>query len=316
MNYLIQRDFPTRLYRGGLVAILILIGWSCKAPEKKTERIPEAFSFSGRPHFANPVDPRTLAKSDSVIASIRQKTSLTEDDFVEIGKQLAATSRYQAAIENYTEGLALYPNSYKLLRNRGHRFITVRLLNRAYTDLSQAEVLLRNETNDVMETGLDGKPTATVRHQVWYHLGVYYFLMEKYKPAADCFQKALETAGDPKNVVGASDWLFTSYVRFGRIKQAVELLETISPDLETDHENPYFRRFMIYKEVTKPEDVKEVTMNPDSMNIQQVTVLYGVANFYTIRGKDKEAEELYNKILKTSAWPSFAYIITEKQMNR
>ncbi len=46
-----------------------------------------------------------------------------------------------------------------------------------------------------MEVGLDGKPTATVRHQIWYHIGVYHYLSGNYSKAAAAFEQAVATGG-------------------------------------------------------------------------------------------------------------------------
>ena len=150
---------------------------------------PEAYSFTGKPLFTKPAEPKALKKSDSLIAIYNAKGDMSEDDYVEIGKQLSATARFKMAIQNYTEGLAKFPNSYKLLRNRGHRYLNVRQLDNAIIDLMKAGELI-GDAPDVMEYGVDGKPTATVRHQIWYHIGVYNYLTRDYKKSAEAFEKA------------------------------------------------------------------------------------------------------------------------------
>src|SRR5579862_6453550 len=82
----------------------------------------QAYSLSGKPLFSPPQDPKALKKSDSIIQVVRSKGKLSEDDFIDIGKQLVATARYKEAVENFTIGLAQFPESFKLLRYRGHRY--------------------------------------------------------------------------------------------------------------------------------------------------------------------------------------------------
>ena len=301
--------------------LMLLFMFSCAKQKEQTATdsdqtsapSPEAISFSGKPLYSKPAEPAALKKSDSTIATLKNKGVLTEDDYVEIGKQLVATARYKQAVGNYTEGLAKFSNSYKLLRNRGHRFITLRQLEKAITDLTKAEELIRTEP-DVMEYGLDGKPTATVRHQIWYHIGVYHYLTKNYDKSAEAFEKALTTAGDLKNVMGASDWLYNSYQRLGQKEKAETLLKSITPDADTDRENSYFRRIMLYKGVITPEELIDVNMPPEKMSVQEVTKVYGLANTYAYRGDEKKAIELYNIILKSDAWPGFAYAAAEKDL--
>jgi tetratricopeptide (TPR) repeat protein len=299
-----------------ILAVIFLFLLSCAGNKEQVyseSPAPQALSFSGKPLFSKPAEPAVLSKSDSIIDAIKSKGEISEDDFVEIGKQLVGTARYKLAVDNYSEGLSKYPDSYKLLRNRGHRFITLRQLDDAMKDLTKAEALIRSEP-DVMEYGLDGKPTATVRHQIWYHIGVCHYLNKDYGQSAAAFEKALATAGDSKNVVGASDWLYNSYMRLGLKDKAESLLAPITPDLDTDREQAYFRRIMLYKGVIKPEELIDVRMAPDKMSVQDVTKLYGLANWYAYHGDTDTAGLLYKTILQSDAWPGFAYAAAEKEV--
>lgn len=271
----------------------------------------EAISFAGKPLYVKPAEPAALAKSDSVINSITAKGDITENDFVEIGKQLVATNRYKQAVANYSRGLEKFPKSYKLLRNRGHRYITLRQLEKAFTDLSKAEELIPS-VGEEMEYGVDGKPTATVRHQIHYHLGVYHYLKKDYVRAAVAFEKALSAADNSKNAVGASDWLYNCYMRIGRKDKADELLKPITPDYVEDKDHAYFRRIMLYKGLISPQELIDANMAPEKMSIQDVTKLYGLANWYRYQGKSEKANELYKIILQSDGWPGFAYAAAEK----
>jgi len=297
--------------------VLILI-ISCSKPKEAAENStapnePEAISFSGKPLFAKAAEPAALSKSDSAINAIRSKQDLTEDDFVEIGKHYVATNRYKMAVSIYTEGLAKFPNSYKLLRNRGHRYITIRKLNESIKDLEKAAQLIP-AVGDEMEYGLDGKATATVRHQIHYHIGVYQFLKKDYIMAAVAFEKALAAADNYKNAVGASDWLYNCYMRIGRKDKADELLEPITIDYVEDKDHAYFRRVLLYKDLIRPNELIDITMPPEKMSIQDVTKLYGLANWYKYLGNSEKAKELYQLVLQSDGWPGFAYAAAEKEM--
>jgi tetratricopeptide (TPR) repeat protein len=293
---------------------------SCAGNKEQTDKTglePEALSFSGKPLFPTPPAAKALAKADSVINAIKSKGQLSEDDYVEIGKQFGGTSRFAMALATYNEGLSRYPDSYKLLRNRGHRYINLRQLDNAIKDLSRAEELIRNEP-DEMEYGMDGKPTATVRHQIWYHIGVYHFLNKDYAQAASAFEKALATAseGSNGNIVGSTDWLYNSYMKMGMKEKAEGLLAAISPEMDTDKEQAYFRRIMLYKGVIKPDELINVKKTPDSLSVQDVTKMYGLANWYAFSGDKETANMLYKTILQSNAWPGFAYAAAEKELEQ
>ena len=297
-----------------LILSIFLISCSNKTEQAATsEPTLEAVSFSGNALYSKPAAPKALAKSDSIIAAIRSKGELTEDDYVEMGKQLVGTARYKKAVDVYSEGLRIFPNSYKLLRNRGHRYITLRQLENSIADLTKAEELIRTEP-DVMEFGLDGKSTATVRHQIWYHIGVYHYLKKDYAKSAAAFEQAVATGGELKNVVGASDWLYNCYQRTNEKEKSLAVIKPITPESDTDRENAYFRRIMFYKGSITQEELVNINMPPDSMSVQEVTKIYGLANWYSYQGDKEKAKTLYGTILKSSAWPGFAFAAAEIEL--
>ena len=182
-----------------LFAIILLLTYACspkqeQAVEATTPSAAEAISFAGKPLFAPSVDPTLLARADSTIASLKAKSDLTEEDYIQIGLQLVASSRFKASIDNYTEGLAKYPESYKLLRHRGHRYISIRQLENAISDLNRAEELIRNQP-DIPEYDASGQPTGTYQHWIWYHIGLYYFLNQAYLQAAPAYEKPWHRMG-------------------------------------------------------------------------------------------------------------------------
>ena len=203
--------------------------------------------------------------------------------------------------------------SYKLLRNRGHRYITLRQLDNAIADLLKAEKLIPS-SNDVMEYGLDGKPTATVRHQIYYHIGVYHYLKKDFSKSAAAFEKALATAGDSKNIVGATDWLYNCYQRIGQSEKAKKIIEPITVNYLEEKDQPYFKRILLYKGVITPEELIDVGMQADKMTVQDVTKLYGLASWYRYQQNEEKATSLVKIILQSDAWPGFAYAAAEIEM--
>lgn len=303
-----------------LISLLITCCFFSCAPKKEQPvdhqktRFPEATSFTGKPLFASPVDSLAMMKSDSTIEAIKSKGDLSEDDFIAIGLELVSTSRYKDAIANYSEGLTQYPESFKLLRHRGHRYITIRQLDNAIADLNRAEELIRDQP-DVPEYDATGHVTGTYQHWIWYHIGLYYFLNQAYIQAAPAYEKCREASRNEKNIVGSSDWLYNTYMRLGDSVRAMKVLEPITPDYNTDREHPYFRRVMLYKGVITPEELVDVNQDPVKTSVQDVTKMYGLANWYAYHGKKEKALELYKKIVKSeSGWPGFAYAAAEKEL--
>jgi tetratricopeptide (TPR) repeat protein len=267
----------------------------------------EAISFSGKPLYPRKPDSTVVKRSDSLLSIVKTKASLSEDDYVEIGRLLLTQNRYRDAMANYSEGISKYPESFKLYRHRGHRHINLRELDAALEDLGKARDLMASQP-DAMEYGADGKPTATTQHQVWYHIGIYHYLKRDYTSCAAAFEKALAATQEPNNIAGASDWLYNAYQRMGDPVKAEKVLVPFTADYPIEDKNyPYFRRLLLFKKLITPEELIDPALEPSAMSVQDMTKLYGLANLHAYQGNPEKANELYKKVLMTDQWLGFAY---------
>ncbi len=278
------------------------------------DHLPQAQSLAGKELYSPPVDVKVVQKCDSIIHRIHSKPVLSEDDYIEIGKQLVTKAKYEETVGNFSEGLVRFPNSFKLLRYRGHRYLTLRKLDLVVKDLLKARELIKSQP-DVWEVDAKGKPTDTYQHQIEYHLGVYYFVKKDYKNAVNAFEQSLKQAHEANEIVGTTDWLYNAYMRNGQKAEAEKLLSSFTPDAKADKEQAYFRRILLYKGVAKPSEILDESKSPDQWNIQETTRAYGLANWYGWQGDTKKAQELYSKILNaTNSWPAFAYLASEVEV--
>lgn len=314
----ILTQYAVRMTYSLVCMAFIIAGCSTKKDqvEISTDTIngAEAISFLGEPLFAPVVSDSIIQKSDSIINLIKAKPAPTEDDYISIGFQLVNTGRYRDAISNYNDGLAVYPESFKLLRHRGHRYITTRQLNNALSDLTKAASLIEGQP-DVAEYDQNGEMTGTYQHWIWYHIGLCYYLNHAYIQAVPAYERCLAESRSNKNRVGVSDWLYNTYMRLGEKEKATLLLEAITPNMETDRDHPYFRRIMLYKGVISPDELVDVDQDPIKASVSDITMMYGLANWYTYQGDTEKAKILYQKIVQSeNGWPGFAFAAAEKEL--
>jgi tetratricopeptide (TPR) repeat protein len=81
----------------------------------------------------------------------------SEDNYIWMGRRLAYLNRHNDAIAEFTEGLRQYPDSYKLLRHRGHRWITLRRFDLAVDDLNRAASLIEGVPDEVEPDGMPNR---------------------------------------------------------------------------------------------------------------------------------------------------------------
>jgi len=164
----------------------------------------EATSFLGEPLYPKIVDAKIIEDANAAIKTIKNTEDLSEDDYIAIARHLVASRRFRAVIDNFTEAIKKFPNSFKMYRHRGHRYLNLRELDKAIADLSKAEVLIR-EQPEIWEYDSEGNPTATYQHQIWYHIGLHHFLKRDYKTSASAFEKSLTYADQGDDIAGASN---------------------------------------------------------------------------------------------------------------
>ena len=141
------------------------------------------------------------------------------DNLIWYGRFQAYTGNYRSAIAIYTYGLEKFPNDPHLLRHRGHRYITVREFDKAIADLSKAAELIKGTNNEVEPDGMPNAqniPVSTLHGNIYYHLGLAYYLQRNLPKALDAFKACLSTSNSPDNVVSATHWVYMIQNRLGR----------------------------------------------------------------------------------------------------
>ena len=173
---------------------------------------PEATSVFGTELFAPPLDPAERAKREANLAAAQSTFDEDPEDvdaIIWLGRRTAYLGRYQEAIEIYTRGLQLHPDEPRLLRHRGHRYITVRHCPPAIQDLARAAELVRGLPDEVEPDGIpnaQNTPTSTLHSNIWYHLGLARYLLFKYDEAAAAYAECMKVSRNPDMLCATSHW--------------------------------------------------------------------------------------------------------------
>jgi len=280
---------------------------------------PEATSLSGKPLYPMelPADVRkplaaNLAQAEAEYA----KNPKSEDAIIWLGRRQAYLWRYRDAIDTFSKGIALHPNSYKLYRHRGHRYITVREFDRAVSDFEKAAALIKNVADEVEPDGAPnkyGKPRSTSHSNIWYHLGLAYYLKGDFTSALRAYQECMKFSKNDDMRVATLDWLYMTYRRLGRHGAARQLLDQVTDKMDILENDSYHKRLLMYKGAIKPEQLLDTT-NADDLTI--ATQGYGVGNFYFVEGNKAKAREIFEKVVAGRQWAAFGYIAAEADLKR
>lgn len=267
-----------------------------------SEEKPEVVSLLGAKLYARP-DEKGAAKAALEKLSEDPKNI---DNIIALGKAQADIWRYHDAIETYTRGIQLAPENALLYRHRGHRYISTRQFRKATDDLQKAATL-------------DGKS-----FDIWYHLGLAYYLQGEFRRAARAYESCLKVVADPArgekaqtddSLVAIADWLYMTYRRAKREGDAASLLQRITPELNVKENKDYFHRLLFYKGLKSEEDVVNVEHAKDK-DLAMATLGYGVANWHSYNGQKEKARELFREIVSGKHWPAFGFIAAEAELAR
>ncbi len=284
---------------------------------------PEVTSLIGVPLFRPLLsDQRRTQLEDNLAAAVAdyEADPGDVDAIVWYGRRLAYLSRYEDAIEVYSRGLELHPDSFELLRHRGHRYISTRQLDAAVADFERAAALA--ETHPV-EIEPDGAPNASniplsnIHFNIWYHLGLAYYLQGDFGAARDAYLECMKYSDNDDLLVATSDWLYMTDRRLGDEDAAAAVLDGVSADMEIIENDSYHRRLLMYKGEVAPEELLDLRAEEDpdiALNI--ATQGYGVGNWYLVNGDPDAALEVFERILEGSSWAAFGYIAAEADVAR
>lgn len=246
------------------------------------------------------------------------ETAASADNLIWLGRRTAYVGHYKDAVRIFTEGAEKFPDDPRFLRHRGHRFITLRCFDLAINDLKKAAKLVKGKPDEIEPDGLPNArniPTSTLQSNIWYHLGLAYYLKGDFKAALDSYREALKVSKNPDMLVATTNWLYMTLRRLGRKKEANEAVAGIKPDLDVIENGDYYKLIRLYQgKVTVEELLQEISGGTNSLG--NASLGYGVGNWMFYNGRRTEAEDLFRRIILGNQWASFGYIAAEAELTR
>jgi tetratricopeptide (TPR) repeat protein len=281
---------------------------------------PEATSLFGRPLVSATPTGEEKARLDANLARAQadyDRDPASADAAIWLGRRLAYLGRFRDAIDAYTRGIERHPNEPRLYRHRGHRYITIRKFDLAITDLRRAAQLTSGKPDEVEPDGAPNKagiPRSTLQSNIWYHLGLAYYLANDFEQALAAYREGMKVSRvNDDMMVATSDWLYMTLRRLKRDADARQVLEPIREQMDVLENGAYHARLLMYKGLRSPESVLNLNTADD---VQIATQGYGVGNWYLVNGDAKKAREVFERVLAGKAWPAFGFIAAEADLKR
>jgi tetratricopeptide (TPR) repeat protein len=276
-------------------------------------RSPEATSLLGEPLYSPKPSAKAIAKCEEA-RKIWEASPTDVDAIIWYGRRTAYLGRYRDAIRIFSDGIELHPEDARLYRHRGHRFISTRQLENAIADLNYAAALLEGTLDEIEPDGLPnalGIPVSTLHSNIWYHLGLAYYLSGDYERAEQAYAERAASAANSDMMVSTAHWRYMTLRRLGRDKEALEVLEPISADMEIIENQAYHRLCLFYKGELDEEDLLREGSSP-----ADAAIAYGIANWHLAEGDTERGTKLLEEIVAQDGWAAFGYIAAEADLAR
>lgn len=254
-------------------------------------------SYGQSVQYRSPAGVEYRAQTDTGPIARAQAALTAEPQSVEriiqLGIAQSGARQFREAIATFTRGLAIAPNDPMLYRWRGHRYLSVRELDRAMADLTL------------------GYRLDSTNYGILYHLGIVRFIRGDFAGAADAFKRAQPRAPDAGELAGSTDWLWMSLMRAGRKAEAEAMLARRPDSLPVN--NAYTRRLKLYRGEIGPDSVFTAA---DTADVQVATLSYGLGNWYLVRGDTTRARQYFDRAVRSGGWPGFGFIVAEAELRR
>ena len=305
-----------------VVLTLVVLSIACKretATLPQIDTLPVVKSLLGVDFYEPERSPGQQAKLDSNLQVVKKnfERDPSEENFIWYGRREGYLMHIEEAIRIFSEGLEKYPDSYRLLRHRGHRYISARKFDAAIADLEKASTLMPGKP---LETEPDGqpnklnKPLSSTQFNIWYHLGLAYYLKHDFNKAEEAYKKCLATCENDDSRIAALDWLYMINRRQGKHDEAHKLLDNITDSMTIIENDSYYVRLKMYKGLLTPDAVLKADSTAEDYDLSMATQGYGVGNWFYYQGDTSRANKIFRQVVKGKLFAAFGFIAAEAEL--
>jgi tetratricopeptide (TPR) repeat protein len=297
--------------------LVLLLIYSCgPKSQEKSEDLSQMDSLFTTPLGKTYEIPTPNEKSLTLYDEAKASYEASPDDVEKLiwyGRRTAYLGQYQEAIQIYSDGISKFPNEARLYRHRGHRYISLREYDKAISDFEKAAELIAGTENEIEPDGMpnaQGIPVSTLHGNIWYHLGLAYYLDHQYEKAYEAYLRCRESGDLYDNTVSSTHWLYMIQQRLWNPAKADSLLAPINRDSTVIENQSYADLCHLYKGwISVDSLITDGTGSPSNDAVR-----YGVANWYLYHGDSIRARQLMEELVEEQAFASFGYLAAESDL--
>lgn len=262
--------------------------------------------------------PGMAQQEDPALAAARrawERHPTDADSIIWFGRRIGYTGAFGDAVALYTLGLRYHPDEPRLLRHRGHRYVSLREFDRAIADLGRARALVAGKPDEVEPDGQPnarGIPTSTLHSNIRYHLALAHYVTGDFAAALPVWEEDARLAANLDHRVAATYWWVLTLGHLGRMAEARAALAPIRADWDIIENGSYHRLLLWMK-----GDLAESALLPaEATALERQTVGNGIGQWHLANRRATEARRAFAAVLATGPSASFGYIAAEQALAR
>lgn len=209
------------------------------------------------------------------------------------GRREGFLGNYAKAIEIFTEGMKLFPDSYALYRYRGYFLVRNYQYEDGIKDLRRAEELIENENVSPVQDGIPGRTNfspSTYKRNIFYYLAESSMATGDYNTVIEYMDNASESnqlRDKDDFLVSTSFYKYMAMRKLGRHEEADQLIKAIPTGLDIISSRDYYDAIQYLQgRYTRTQYVERA----DSLG------LYTVAMVDMFEGRLADAKEIFTVV--------------------
>lgn len=233
-----------------------------------------------------------------------------EDSYIWLGRRLGYLGRFEDAVVVFSDGLELFPDSYKLLRFRGRHLARNRQFEAAIADYTLALELMEGVQDSFEPDGIANAynlPLGTFRSNLHYYRAQTSFAVGDFDTLVSGMQSALDEPllMDPTGDMGVAIayWLYIGHSLLGDQAAAHASLAPVHAELPLIENANYLRGALFFKGEIRREEME---------NFSGAIEQFALAMTDRLAGDNAAAEARLEAIVRAGAsgfWPAETEIL-------
>lgn len=279
----------------------------------------ETTSLLGKDLARPALAPAFESEQQTALAALERRLAAAPGDLeatIWRGRRLGYLGRYREAVAVFTAALERNPDDARLLRHRGHRYLTLRRIDEAAADFERGLALVAGRPDQVEPDGLPNlfnQPTSTLKTNLWYHLGLARYLQGDFPRAIEAYRSALALSENPDMAVAAAYWLQLALRRAGRTAESAGALASAPAggDLLESHDYRQLLRLL----AGQATEAELLGAHADA-TLGSATLGYGIGAWHLVEGRPERARAQFEKVTANPGWSAFGVLAAEAELAR